>query len=248
MEFYFDRKDQGNDALPIFRFIAIKCCEMMGRELTKDEIEFKEKYNAEFGPLDVSNFMLSCHWIQADVKDGKTLVKNVVSDVRRNIIELNPQTEKNISGITELLQAVLENLTFAKNDIPIKGVKYNKQTFQELLKGIHAFQGKRYNLQKNISIRLSQKVFTHILVGHISEYKIHRKGYQTLFEKVHTCQDLLNLFDRVIKFIEPDIVEHFSRTKNEFNKTDIVIDGVMFGIHISQNGDIKTFYEKLKSI
>ena len=221
---------------------------MMGRELTKDEIEFQEKYNAEFGSLDISNFMPSYYWIQEEVKNGNTLVKKVISDVRKNIIELNPQREKNISGITELLQAVLENLTFAKNDILIKGVKYDKQTFQELLKGIHAFQGKRYNLQKNISIRLSQKVFTHILVGHISEYRIPRKGYQVLFEKVHTCQDLLNLFDQVIKFIEPDIVKHFSRIKSEFDKTDILIDGVMFGIHISQNGDIKTFYERPKSI
>jgi hypothetical protein len=246
MEFWADQKDKGLKALPICRFIALKCCKEIGRELTKDEIEFQKKYNKNFSDLDISGFIPSRYWAQLNPSIGRALTKNIISGVRTNIIQSNLQNGKNVSGIAELLKEICQNLEFAKNDISTKGLTYNEDKLHELLNGIFTFSGKSYDLQDKIRIKLSPSTFTHILIGHVPGYKIPRKGGQVLFEKVHNWQDLLKLIDQIIKSIEPDIIEHFSNKKGGFDKTNILLDGIEFGIHIGQYGDIKTFYEKRK--
>jgi len=246
MQFCLDQQSSNPGPLPICTFIKIICREEVGVELTKDDLIFKEKYYDDFKDLNLVGFIPSSYQNKLTIKSDRSWTKNIISDLRVDMIELNEQNAKNISGITELLKALCENLDFAKKDIPAKGHKHNRDRLSELLDCIYTFVGKTYELRNNIKIRLTTKTFTHIVIGHISDYKIPRKGYQVLFERIHTGKDLLDFIERVIKTCEADIAEHFSNNKSEFNKTDIIIDGIEFGIHISTSGDIKTFYEKVK--
>lgn len=244
MEFCLLQINNGQGPLSICRFVQIRCLEETGVELRQDELLFKEMHNEYFNDLDITGYLPPSHHNKLKIKSGRYL-DGIISDLRTEMIKDNTKNGKNVLGIAEVLNALYENVGFTRNKPLKNGRTYDKEKLLELLDGVYSFSGKRYQIQGNITIKLSAKAFAHILVGHVSAYKIPRKGHQVLFTKINNWRGLLLLIEQVIKLIEGEIIEHFSKKVCEFNKTDICIDGVKYSIHINQQGSIKTFYENV---
>ncbi len=173
-------------------------------------------------------------------RDAEETLQNSFSHLRELSIKAhNPNGEKDYSGIIELTTSLLNNLGFSKNDRKNKGMKYTPK----LIEGIDSFKEKKYSLTNDITIKLSPKSFVHILIGHVENYSIPRKGRLIQFTNINHWEDLLLFIDALIVHLQKDLIMHYSNSRLEYNNINVKIGTRRYGIHISKSGNIKTIYQ-----
>ncbi|MDD7913810.1 hypothetical protein [Polaribacter ponticola] len=170
---------------------------------------------------------------------------NNISDIKNELKSISLNVVKTIQkidnpGLLELAKSLSKNIREDRN----LRYKYNFKNNQELLNCIETFQTEVYSLSEQICIKLKPKYFIHILLGHIEKYEIHRKGEMVKFSNINDWNELLLLIKKVILFLKDEIIYHYNNYDKNYDNKSFNYNGIFYGIHLNQKGDIKTFYER----
>jgi hypothetical protein len=240
MKLSFEMEERNLD-LPIFWYVRICLKEKNEQRLTVEEIKFKEKWNHLFSRIDLSDYVFAIKHPEFTKENGDESVKNMISQLQKGFKKETRTTNSIQEALLQLLKETYQNVDFSSKDRKTKGLGINRHKFLELLNFTSEFTGHDFEL-KNITIKLTPKRFMHILVGHVEDYLISRKGRLITFDHISHWHEVFLLIESVIAIIEKDLERHFSGSGQDYNNTSIIVGVKKFGIHISQKGVIKTFY------
>ena len=81
----------------------------------------------------------------------------------------------------------------------------------------------------------------HIITGHLSEFKIPRKGLLANFTEVSYWYGIIILLKEILNQMQKEIITSFNENKRYDNKK-ISFKGKYYGLHIQKNKTISSFY------
>ncbi len=225
---------------PVCKYVQLSVLVDKGEKLNDNEIELLEELKKKYGEINVSHFNAINNTVNRvpSVANAKEELKLISQSIKESI-QLAHEKEPN-NGHAALLEY---SKSIAKNIKEDRGLKYCYENSRDMYECIQSFKGKKYKLSESIYITLKPKAFIHILVGHMENYLIPRKGRMVKFSNIKDWKELLKLIDRIIGSLSSELTKYFNSNKSGFNKTNYEFENRTYGIHLSRNGEIKTFYE-----
>lgn len=237
--------DKYNSSLSICSYLRILIKEDQGKILSSKEIAYRQKFNEQFGNLDIELYKQFYAAEQNNDFNSVDVLKDIYSELLDETKKVHdPNTGKNYSALIELLKASKHNIDFSIGDTENKAPRSNSEEIEELFEIVNEFHGRTYLLTNDVAIKLTSKEFMHIAIGHIERYQIPRKGKMMAFDFINHWEHLLSFIEIIIlDFLKQDLIDHFSNGTCEYNNTNIKIGDKHYGIHIGKGMNIKTFYQ-----
>jgi hypothetical protein len=218
----------------------------MGEHLKKDEKAWLEQKRAKYSSLEALDWANYTKYSN-ELRDAKD-VKRHLEEASNDLIAGISSSTQELPGLIEYIKSLRNNLTFSASNTDLRP-KYDADAMQELFHCLDNFKSdSNIWITEEICITLTQRVFIHILSGHIEKHFIPRKGLAAKFEEHHWI-GLYNMIVKIVHHLHDELIVHFSFPGcGSYDNREIIFEGKAYGIHIDDRGYIKTFYPVTSSI
>lgn len=166
----------------------------------------------------------------------------LVNHFRDIAISMKKDDEEKFMGWIEFNNALANNVYFSKKNRDSNGFQYSIENTPSLFDWLTNFKTVNYQLNDNVSIRLTPKGFFHILFGHVEGYLIPRKGAMVKIININSCEELFKLISDIIMHIKTDLINHYQAKLGKFEKNNIIYSGHEYALNIDSKRKIISFY------